>query len=145
MNLGSSTPKVNTVTPLRDSHPDLIELSDPAPKILYCRCAFAQVVPDAVKDQVLEQLLESGASFESVADLCEMSARNDPRLGELIAGEGAVRIAACFPRAVKWMFHHAGYPFPDDDRVEVLNMRELSAEEVVKGLLAPAPPEKVNE
>lgn len=48
-----------------------------------------------------------------------------------------VQIAACYPRAVKWLFHHAGAPFPDDDQVEVLNMRESSAEEIVDQLLKP--------
>ena len=107
---------------------------DPA-KILYCRCAFAQTLPEAVKNAVLEGLCESGESFESVADLCEMSARKDPRLAELLAGEGKVRLAACYPRAVKWLFHHAGTPLPED-RVEILNMRESSAEELLGSLLS---------
>lgn len=110
--------------------------NSPAAKILYCRCAFAQVVPSATKDEVLERLCEAGASFESVADLCEMSARKDPRLAEAIAGEGPVRIAACYPRAVKWLFHQAGTPLPEDGRVEVLNMRDTPAEAVVERLLA---------
>jgi hypothetical protein len=108
---------------------------DPAPKILYCRCAFAQVVPAGTKNEVLAGLCEAGASFESVADLCEMSARKDPRLAEAIAGEGPVRIAACYPRAVKWLFHQAGAPFPEDGRVEVVNMRDSSAEQVLGALL----------
>jgi hypothetical protein len=108
-------------------------------KILYCRCAFAQVVPQETKDAVLEQLCASGASFETVSDLCEMAARKDPRLAELIGGEEPVRIAACFPRAVKWLFHNAGVPFPADapDKIDVLNMREQSADEIVSALTAP--------
>jgi len=110
-------------------------VSDPAPKkILYCRCAFAQVVPEAVKNDVLERLCESEVPFESVADLCEMSARKDPRLRHLLESEGEVRIAACYPRAVKWLFHQAGAPFPEDRPVEVLNMRESSAEEIATKL-----------
>ncbi len=105
-------------------------------KILYCRCAFAQVVPQETKDAVLEKLCESGASFETVADLCEMAARRDPRLAELIDGDEPIKIAACFPRAVKWLFHNAGVPFPDDEsgKVEVLNMREQSADAIIDQL-----------
>lgn len=110
------------------------------PKILYCRCAFAQVVPQATKDAVLERLCESGVGFETVADLCEMAARKDPRLAELIGGDEPVRIAACYPRAVKWLFHNAGCPFPADDpgRIEVLNMREQSAESIAASLTDPS-------
>jgi hypothetical protein len=116
----------------------LSPLSDAPDRILYCRCAFAQAVPEAVKNGVLERLCESGASFESVADLCEMSARKDARLGALLEGEGTLRIAACYPRAVKWLFHHAGAPLPEDGRVEILNMRESSADEIADALLTPS-------
>ncbi len=107
-------------------------------RILYCRCAHARVVPDDVKDEVLEKLCDSGAAFESVSDLCEMSARRDPRLQTLLADAGEdqpVRIAACHHRAVKWLFHAADAPFPEDESaIEVLNMREQSAEQIVAQL-----------
>ncbi|MDF2374656.1 MAG: hypothetical protein P1U81_00345 [Verrucomicrobiales bacterium] len=110
-------------------------MSDSPKKILYCRCAFAQVVAEGVKNEVLERLCDSGVSFETVSDLCEMSARKDPRLEKMIAGEAPVQIAACYPRAVKWLFHQAGVPFPDEEKVEVLNMREETAEEISNKLL----------
>ena len=107
-------------------------------RILYCRCAHAQVVPNDTKDEVLKKLCESGVAFESVSDLCEMSARRDPRLQTLLADaseEQPVRIAACHHRAVKWLFHAADAPFPEDDSaIEVLNMREQDAEEIVERL-----------
>ena len=109
-------------------------MSQSPPSILYCHCQYAQVVPKDVKDAVLRKLCESGVAFEAVADLCEMSARRDPALGRL-AGGGPVKIAACFPRAVKWLFHQAGAPLPPD-AAEVLNMRTLTAEEVGTELLA---------
>ena len=106
------------------------------PRILYCRCAFAQTVPQSTKDEVLDRLCESGESFETVSDLCEMSARKDPRMKELLADEdGPVRIVACYPRAVKWLFHSAGSDFPEEGDVEVLNMREESAEEICGKIL----------
>lgn len=105
------------------------------PKILYCRCAYAQVVREDVKNDVLKGLCESGASFETVSDLCEMSARKDPRLKELLK-DGPVKIAACYPRAVKWLFHSAEADFPEDEtQVQVLNMRDDPAEKVLDELL----------
>lgn len=92
-------------------------------------------MPAATKDAVLAHLCESEVNFECVSDLCEMSARKDPSLGEMIGGEAPVKIVACYPRAVKWLFHQAGAPFPSGDQVEVLNMREHSAEEIGDRLL----------
>ena len=107
-----------------------------APRILYCHCKYAQVVPKEQKELVLRALCESGVAFEAVADLCELSARKDPSLQRL-ASNGAVKIAACYPRAVKWLFHQAGAPL-GIEKTEVLNMRTLTADEVVAALLDPA-------
>jgi hypothetical protein len=104
-----------------------------APHILYCHCAFAQVVPKEVKEAVLRKLCEAGVSFEAVADLCEASARGDASLKRL-AESGSIKIAACYPRAVKWLFNAAHAPLPADS-TEVLNMRTQSAEEILSGLL----------
>ena len=81
-----------------------------APRILYCNCTYAQVVPKEVKEAVLKKLCESGVAFEAVPDLCEMSARQDPALPRLAEG-GALKVAACYPRAVKWLFAAAQAPF----------------------------------
>ena len=101
-------------------------------RILYCHCAYAQVVPKEVKEDVLKRLCESGAAFDAVADLCDMSARKDPALKKLVEA-GDVKIVACYPRAVKWLFHAAGAPLPKTG-VEVLNMREQSADAIMSGL-----------
>lgn len=104
-------------------------------RILYCRCAYAQVVPEPVKDEVLRGLTESGVSFATVADLCEMSARQDPALQSLLDG-GVTKIAACYPRAVKWLLHQGGVKLPDGaPEPEVCNMREEPAEAVLEQLL----------
>ncbi len=107
-------------------------MSSPS-RILYCNCTYAKVIPRDVKRAVLKQLSDSGVAFDAVADLCEMSARKDPALAR-IAGSGAVTITACFPRAVRWLFHAAGAPLPEEG-VEILNMREQGAEEIVPLLL----------
>lgn len=102
------------------------------PTILYCRCAYAQVVPTGVKNEVLGKLCESSTSFETVADLCEMAAHRDPRL-QAIASCAKLRIAACYPRAVRGLFQQAGSPLPEN--AEILNMRTQTAGEVTEALL----------
>ena len=105
------------------------------PRILYCNCTYAQVVPKEVKEAVLKRLCESGVAFDAVADLCEMSARQDASLKRLAEG-GAVKIAACYPRAVKWLFHAAKAALPTE-AAEILNMRVQSADEVCAALFNP--------
>lgn len=106
--------------------------------ILYCHCRYAQVVPAAVKESVLKRLCESGVDFFAVADLCEQAARCDPALKEFALGaNGPIRIAACYPRAVKWLFAAADAPLPAND-VRIFNMRAHDALEVSEGLLEPA-------
>ena len=104
-------------------------------RVVYCHCAYANVVPKATKEDVLRQLSESDVPFDAVPDLCELSAKKDPCLAHLVGG-GPVRIAACYPRAVKWLFSAAGTPLPAEG-VEVINMRTESADEVVRQVLAP--------
>ena len=101
-------------------------------RILFCNCTYAQVVPKEVKEAVLKKLCDSGIAFDAVADLCEMSARRDPALQRL-AEDGAIKIAACYPRAVKWLFAAAKAPLPISE-TEVLNMRVQTAEDVAASL-----------
>jgi hypothetical protein len=109
--------------------------ADDATRILYCRCAYAQVVPAAVKDAVLEGLAAAGRGFEMVPDLCEMAARRDPHLAELARGDRPLTIVACWPRAVQGLFVLADAPLPQQG-VEILNMRTDTAETVLAGVLA---------
>ncbi len=104
------------------------------PRILYCHCAFAKVVPADVKTAVLTGLADSAVEFDAVPDLCEMAARKDARLQELANG-GGLQIAACYPRAVKWLFASGGAPLPEAP-VRIWNMRVERPDTVVHGLLA---------
>jgi len=104
------------------------------PRILFCHCQYARVVPDEVKQGVLDGLCGSGRAFDAVADLCEMAARRDPSLKRLARGEAPVKVAACYPRAVKWLFGGCQAELPAD-RTEVVNMRELSADEATAAVL----------
>lgn len=106
-----------------------------ARRILHCHCVYAKVVPAATKAEVLERIGASGEDFEAVPDLCEMSARKDPALGRHAAAEEAdedVEIVACFPRAVRWLFHSAGHDLPSSAKIH--NMRESSADEICAAL-----------
>jgi hypothetical protein len=106
-----------------------------SPRILYCHCAFAKVVPPEVKAAVLAGLSEADVEFDAVPDLCEMASRRDDRLRDL-ASPGRLSIAACYPRAVKWLFAAAGAQLPEAG-VRVWNMRVESAGTVLNGLLGP--------
>lgn len=111
-------------------------MSESAVPVVYCRCAYAKVVPEEVKNGVLEKLCQSSVPITAVSDLCEMSARRDPKLKEIakLAGQGPVKIAACYPRAVRWLFHAAGSPLPET-QVEVVNLREESTEKAAEALI----------
>ena len=106
-----------------------------APRILYCHCAYARVVPPETKGAVLEGLIRAEVEFDAVPDLCEMAANRDPRLAEL-AGQAPLRIAACYPRAVKWLFASTGSNI-EGDRAVIFNMRTETADRVLEGLQAP--------
>jgi len=106
-----------------------------AERILFCNCAYARVVPPEVKAEVLRKLCESGAAFDAVPDLCDLAARKDPSLKRLSESK-CTKIAACYPRAVRWLFHSAGATLPKEG-VEILNMREKSAGEVLDRLVSP--------
>ena len=108
----------------------------PTSRILYCHCAFAQVVPPETKGAVLEALSASDVSFDAVPDLCEMAARRDPALPGIASGETGT-IVACYPRAVRWLFTGAGVTLPEG--VRILNMRDTPAPEIAAALeLAPS-------
>ena len=103
-------------------------------RIVFCNCTYANVVPQAVKESVLRGLCDSGVAFDAVSDLCELSARRDPMMKAIANGE-VVKIAACFPRAVKGMFGAAGAAL-DPEKTEILNMRTETDADVKERLFA---------
>jgi len=100
----------------------------PAPRVLYCHCAHADVIPAETRTRVLEALAASGAPYEAVADLCELAARKDPMLARLAATPG-LQIVACWPRTVRWLFAAAGAPLAADAVIH--NMRKESPEAIL--------------
>ncbi len=65
------------------------------------------MVSETACARLAEALGDAGIAFESVADLCELAANKDSRLTAW-TGTDRLRIVACFPRAVKWLFVRAG-------------------------------------
>lgn len=105
--------------------------------ILFCNCSWYDVVPEKVRSEVLQAITDAGIDFCAVPDLCELAAKKDNRLAEWASAE-KLTIAACFPRTIKWLFHSAGFSLKSEP--VVLNMRNLSADEIVAALLSDAKP-----
>ncbi|MBZ0256701.1 hypothetical protein K8I31_11605 [bacterium] len=99
-------------------------------QIVYCRCKYASIVSKPVKDEVLAGLLERGARFTAVPDLCEMAAKHDPQMQEIAQEEGC-RIIACYPRAVAGLFDSVNAPL-DQNKATIHNMRTDSAADILK-------------
>lgn len=115
-------------------------------RLLYCHCTYSRVVPKDVKGEVLKVLAESGRAFDAVPDLCELAARCDPSLKKLVdPGQGPVDIVACYPRAVRWLFHAAESPLPEEG-VRIHNMRTDTSASILGELgLAAAPSSAPND
>jgi len=91
-------------------------------RVLVCLCRHAQLLDADALGRVLDGLRGAGAAFDVVDDLCGLGGRRSAEL-KPIAASPPVRIVACFPRAVRWLFHAAGAPLPEEC-VEILNLRE---------------------
>ncbi|HUS47481.1 MAG TPA: ferredoxin family protein [Phycisphaerae bacterium] len=100
--------------------------------ILFCRCAYADVLPASTRQQVEGFLEGSGLPFAAVDDLCGLAARRDELLARAAEAEDAT-IVACHPRAVRWLFHWAGFPLAAG-KARILNMRTQSAEQIIADL-----------
>ncbi len=104
------------------------------PKILYCHCAFAQVIPNEVKQAVLDKLLQSNTKFETVPDLCEMSARKDPILQSLCR-RNKHSYSCLLQKSCVRTFSFC-WLSPSKEGPQIINMRVLNAEEAINTLLA---------
>lgn len=101
-------------------------------EIIYCDCAYTRLIPEETKRGVLQILTEANLDFQTVPDLCQLAATQDPLLAS-IATKANLKILACYPRAVRWLFYSAGAPLRHDagEDVEIFNLRESSVEDVV--------------
>ncbi|UCE60705.1 MAG: ferredoxin family protein [Phycisphaerales bacterium] len=105
--------------------------------VVLCDCGYAEkIIPPGVRQKVLGGLSAAGIDFEAATDLCGMSARKDRALMRFVQAD-ELRIVACHPRAVRWLFHAGNAPLSDQG-VEVLNMRSQAASEILSKLLRDA-------
>ncbi len=112
------------------------------PSVLFCHCSYAKVLSPDDKDAVFSALQSADVDFQSVPDLCEMSARQDPEL-KTIASNKTIKIAACHERAVKWLFHAGDAPLKEDS-VEVFNMRDQTSDSIISELVGKSPTPRVD-
>jgi len=99
--------------------------------ILYCHCAYADVIPATVKTAVRRALGRAAERTVAVSDLCRLAAQRDARLAAW-SGESDLTVVACYPRAVRVLFEQAGAPLPPG--VMVLNMREDTPDVIAEQL-----------
>ena len=104
--------------------------------IVYCNCAYSEVIPADTRSAVHAGIASRGAGMAAVADLCELAARRDARLARW-ARMPDLTIVACHPRAVRALFEWSGAPLRTRG-VSFLDMRALNATEVLKRLPPPA-------
>lgn len=90
--------------------------------VVVCQCKNAGLVSTDVMDEAMEILQKTSAQVYCVDDMCALSARKDP-LFEQWAQDDDVTVLACFPRAVKALFTHAGVKFPES--AHTINLREI--------------------
>lgn len=100
--------------------------------ILFCKCVHYDVILPIVREQVLRGISGIGADVQVVDDLCGLAAHQDPRL-RAWAQRSSLAIVACFPRAIRCLFHAAGVPLPEQTRF--FNMRTQSPEEITRELM----------
>ena len=97
--------------------------------ILYCNCSNRSLVPSDRKEEARDMLGASGRPLVVVEDLCALAATRDDLLAGL-ARAGRLVVVACYPRAVKWLFHYASAPL-DEGSASILNMRRMSPDEIL--------------
>ncbi len=100
-------------------------------KILYCDCAYYDIIDGSKKQSVRSALASSGLDVVNIPDLCGAAAK-DRNMLKSIAASGELAVIACHPRAVKALFDYAGAD--RKTKLNVFNMRTSSTEEILKKL-----------
>ena len=106
-------------------------------RVVFCTCAHYDLISQDSREYVYRHLRDSGVEFEAVADMCGLAAQNPLVLQQWARAE-SLKIIACFPRTVRWLFHFARAPLPSA-RVEIYNLRRRSAEEIAAQLSGECP------
>jgi NAD-dependent dihydropyrimidine dehydrogenase PreA subunit len=78
-------------------------------RMLICRCTERQLLAPEALAATAAAARADGYEVLEVSDLCQLCATRDPALLEWV-GEGELSVAACHPRAIRWLLHQAGIP-----------------------------------
>ncbi|MBN1509486.1 MAG: ferredoxin family protein [Sedimentisphaerales bacterium] len=96
--------------------------------VVACACTYYDIISKAARERIVTGLREKCPAVEVVPDLCGLAAHRDPRL-RTWANEAPLTIVACFPRAVRWLFHAAGVTL--NRQARLFNMRTQPPEEII--------------
>lgn len=108
--------------------------------VLFCHCAYTDLLPETTRRQLLDSLSAAGQAVHSVADLCLLASRRDPLLTQLAQTENLI-VLACYPRAVRSLLQYAGVAFSETTRF--YNLREQSAEDILRAILPEYSPDSL--
>ena len=100
--------------------------------IVYCHCVNYQLVSEQVKSRALKALVNTGTKVKFVSDLCKMAVQEKTTLQDWMKNASDVKIVACYPRTVRWLFEYAGVTQPKE--TEFVNLRTDDIEKVISGL-----------
>jgi NAD-dependent dihydropyrimidine dehydrogenase PreA subunit len=78
---------------------------------LVCSCSQRGLIPPAAVDTLCAELATQGWQTKVVPDLCEMATQTPTTLRELAQARDFL-VAACRPRAARWLLHLAGVARP---------------------------------
>ena len=101
-----------------------------------CACSQAKLLPRETLAAAMAAARAAGYRAVSVPDLCGLAADKSEWLAQ-VAAQAHPLVAACFPRAVRWLFHAAGAPLGDS--ATLVNLRTQRAEDVYAALNVSAP------
>lgn len=99
--------------------------------IIFCHCQNAKLIPQTTLAKTADALKNSQQPVMQVDDLCALAARQDPLLKQW-AEQKQLLICACYPRAVKALFHHAGVNL--SETAKTVNLRTENPQDVRKKL-----------
>ncbi len=98
--------------------------------VIFCACAYSDVVPAELKRRALGYLEASGEKPVVIDDLCKLAARRDPALVKFVEAR-PLCIVACHPRAVMALFNWADVPL-DLAHTRFVNLRAGDAESLAE-------------
>ena len=101
--------------------------------VLFCNCTHYELIAQSDKQEVLNSIKMASFNVVLIDDLCGLAAKKDPILKDWVSYD-RLKIVACYPRAVKWLFERADAPL-DMDKTEFFNMRTDASQVIIEKLI----------